>query len=90
MFQLSKLTSLLLKAARLAVGGAEWDALVAGSKLQAAYLLTNICNLPCSNCVSSLALIAWQRLQMIGMDHELAYTRLGMKGMHHDIQHPCN
>ena len=31
MFQLSKLCSLLLKAARLATGGAEWDALVAGA-----------------------------------------------------------
>lgn len=30
-FQLSKLCSLTLKAARLATGGAEWDALVAGS-----------------------------------------------------------
>ncbi|KAK9806719.1 hypothetical protein WJX72_000486 [[Myrmecia] bisecta] len=30
-FQLSKLCSLLLKATRLATGGAEWDALVAGS-----------------------------------------------------------
>ena len=29
-FQLSKLSSLLLKASRLASGGAEWDALVAG------------------------------------------------------------
>ena len=29
-FQLSKLCSLTLKAARLATGGAEWDALVAG------------------------------------------------------------
>ena len=30
-FQLSKLCSLTLKAARLATGGAEWDALVAGA-----------------------------------------------------------
>lgn len=32
-FQLSKLCSLTLKAARLATGGAEWDALVAGPLL---------------------------------------------------------
>ena len=31
MFQLSKLCSLLLKAARLSTGGAEWDALVSGA-----------------------------------------------------------
>ncbi len=30
-FQLSKLCSLLLKGSRLASGGAEWDALVAGA-----------------------------------------------------------
>ena len=30
-FQLSKLCSLLLKASRLSVGGAAWDALVAGA-----------------------------------------------------------
>ena len=32
-FQLSKLCSLLLKASRLATGGAAWDALVAGALL---------------------------------------------------------
>lgn len=41
-FQLSKLCSLLLKAARLAVGGAEWDALVAGTTLQNPQLLSNL------------------------------------------------
>ena len=35
-FQLSKLCTLLLKSARLAVGGVEWDALVAGKNVRSA------------------------------------------------------
>ena len=47
-FQVSKLCSCMLKAARLATGGAAWDALVAGQALHTLlHTLHHMCSLLC-------------------------------------------
>ena len=51
-FQLSELVNTLLKASRTAIGGSEWDALVAGGGLPTRFDLTL---LPCAPC----CLIPW-------------------------------